>query len=305
MAEKTVIENIQEGIILMNLKGEIEYVNDVLEEMLLFSLEELTGQPIADLITGIDLNEEWDTVLSTITSGHPYEFPPIKMLKRNGSTTSARIRGFSLKRPAGNEYWIVFYVQDISKEINTALELERRNRELTRENSMLLKESSNFKRISELKTKFLGIASHELKTPLTSIKGYSEILLDTMSEQLNEEVTRMITRISRAADKLHHVVNDMLDVTRIEQNRLRLRPEDLDLKVILTDTIEDLSQFLQLKNITSEVHVEEGIPTLYGDKTRIHQVFTNILTNAIKYSPEDTKITSTIAVKEMTNMEKN
>lgn len=298
MSENSGVENIQEGIILMNLQGEIEYVNSMVEEMLIFTQEELAGQPISDLVVGYDVGKEWDTIVNTIKGGHPYEFPPLKMLKRNGRTTTARMRGFSLKRPADDESWIVFYVQDISKEINTTIELEQRNRELTRENSMLLKESSNFKRISELKTKFLGIASHELKTPLTSIKGYSEILLDTMSDQLNDEVERMVSRISRAADKLHNVVNDMLDVTRIEQNRLRLRPEDLNLKAILEECIEELSQFFAQKNITSVVEVEKELPLMYGDKNRIHQVFTNILSNAIKYSPENTTVTSSIKLDE-------
>ena len=294
--QKNGVDGIQEGIVLMDTTGKIEYVNSVLEKMLGFSVEELKGQPISELSVGYDFEKNWSGIIEKINSGNSFEFPVIKLIKRNGRTTTTRVRGFSLKRPAGDETWVVFYVQDISQEVNTNIELEKRNRELTRENSMLLKESSNFKRISELKTKFLGIASHELKTPLTSIKGYSEILLDTMSDDLSDEVERMISRISRAADKLHNVVNDMLDVTRIEQDKLRLRPEGIDLKELILDSYDDLQQFYTQKNIAFHTEIVENIPTMYGDKTRIQQVFTNLLSNAVKYSPANTAVLASIEV---------
>jgi CheY-like chemotaxis protein/two-component sensor histidine kinase len=141
-----------------------------------------------------------------------------------------------------------------------------------------------------MKSNFLSIASHELKTPLTSIKGYSDIIIDNMKEKIDSGVYRMIESINRAADRLHRVVNNILDVTRIEQKRLRLKPEFLDLGAVAKDCIDDLGQFTIKRNITFSCKFQDELPPFYGDKMRMQQVFTNLFSNAIKYSPDGSRV---------------
>ncbi len=291
-----IVENLQEGIIIVNLGGRIEYVNTMLEDMLSFTKNELCNQPVFDLVIGRDLQEEWTLLVNMVMDNGSYEFSEAKLLRRNGRALPVRMSLYSMRRPADKDSWIVFYVLDTSREISTNNELEKKYEEVKKENTELQRKTDELKHISELKTKFLGIASHELKTPLTSIKGYSEILLESMHEELSAPVKRMVERISAAADKLHNVVNDMLDVSRIEQQRLRLRPTEINLGAIAEDAVDELFHFFSKRNITPIIHVQENLPLFFGDKTRIHQIFVNLISNAIKYSPDTTTVTISILV---------
>ncbi len=189
------INNTQEGIILTNLDGKIEFVNSMVEKLLIFSRKEMVGEPIQDLVHGEGFEQQWENVVEAIQVIGSFEFRSIRLMRRNGISIPVKMSGFPLKRPSDKESWIVFYLLDISSEISASVDLEKQNLELAKENSELLKEQSNFKRISDMKTKFLGIASHELKTPLTSIKGYSEILLDSMAGELQPQVFKMVENV--------------------------------------------------------------------------------------------------------------
>ncbi|MGM0444070.1 MAG: ATP-binding protein [Fibrobacterota bacterium] len=292
------IQGVQEGIIVAATDRAVEYVNNRVTELLNFSRDQLINQPVTDLIYDRAFRDDWDVLVQRLEEGDAVTYDSIKLVCRNGVLKPVKLNCTLMKNPAKEESWIVFYVVDISKEIEASRELERRNRELTRENSKLIKESTNFKRISELKTKFLGIASHELKTPLTSIKGYSELLTDTMSDELTPKVEKMLRRIKRAADKLHHVVNDMLDVSRIEQNRLRLKPVKLSLREVMEDSIRELSHFIEKRSMRIALEIDDGLPDYYGDRTRMHQVFTNLISNAVKYSSDNTAITCSMTIED-------
>ncbi len=291
-----IVENLQEGIIITNLGGRIEFVNSMLEEMLSFTKNELHNQPIEDIIVGRDFHDEWKLVVDSVIEKGNFEFNEVKLLRRNGRALPVRMSLFSMHRPADKDVWIVFYILDKSKEISSNDELEEKYKKIKAEKKKLQHETDTLKEISDTKTKFLGIASHELKTPLTSIKGYSEVLLESMADKMDPTVTRMVQRISSAADKLHNVINDMLDVSRIEQNRLRLRPTDINLGEILYDVVDDLYHFFTKRNINPTINIPDNLPMFFGDKTRIHQVFSNLVGNAIKYSPDTTTVTISIVL---------
>jgi CheY-like chemotaxis protein len=163
-------------------------------------------------------------------------------------------------------------------------------------NSELILGCEELKRISDLKSNFLSIASHELKTPLTSIKGYSDIIIDTMKDKIDIAVFRMIESINRAADRLHRVVNNILDVTRIEQKKLRLKPEHIDLGALIKECIEELSHFAANRKIRFDCQFEDGIPKFLGDKMRMQQVFTNLFSNALKFSPDNSIVEVKLAL---------
>ncbi|TZF83105.1 PAS domain S-box protein [Pedobacter sp. BS3] len=142
------------------------------------------------------------------------------------------------------------------------------------------------KALNEKKNEFIGLASHELKTPLTSISGYLQIL-----ERQNTDVLgkNFMSKAMQQIRKLTALISDLLDVSKIEAGKLRLSKERFDIRSLLEDTI-DLVQYTQNSHkITLDTTVEKTI--LYADAQRIEQVVVNLLTNAIKYAPAATHIT--------------
>ncbi len=139
------------------------------------------------------------------------------------------------------------------------------------------------KNLQQLKDDFIGIASHELKTPVTTIKAYTQVLGKMLSDNGESKESSFINRMDKQVDRLTNLINDLLDVTKINSGRLRFNDSEFDFNSLVRETIDDLQR-------TTEKHklVENFKPAgvVFADKERIGQVITNLITNAIKYSPK-------------------
>jgi two-component system, chemotaxis family, CheB/CheR fusion protein len=146
------------------------------------------------------------------------------------------------------------------------------------------------------KDEFIGIASHELKTPVTSIKSYAEIIHMKMVEAGDESLSGLFKRMNLQIDKLAQLINKLLDATRIESGQLELFKEEFDLNRFVLDVCEDV-QTAGAKNRLIKDLSAKGV--VYADRDRIGQVLSNLILNAVKYSPDDSEIT--IETKELDN----
>ena len=167
-------------------------------------------------------------------------------------------------------------------------ELEKKVEERTRELTFALEE---VKKVSKRKTDFISSVSHELRTPLTSIKGYAAILLEEKLGHLPTEVKERLARINHHSDELAHMVNDLLDIARIEAGKTVMKIEEQNLKTII-DTVYDLILIqCKNKNIDLVSEVSKNIPSVMVDRNQIERVLINLLGNAIKFTPQNGKIT--------------
>jgi signal transduction histidine kinase len=134
---------------------------------------------------------------------------------------------------------------------------------------------------------FISIASHELKTPVTSLKVYAEVLLQRSEKKGDKETTDYLTKIIRQIDKLTMLIQDLLNVTRIQSNQLTFRKEKFDLTTLVEEVVETTQQIDSQHEILIHGKINKKI---WGDSERISQVITNLLTNALKYSPKSHKV---------------
>jgi len=133
------------------------------------------------------------------------------------------------------------------------------------------------------KDEFMAIASHELKTPLTSIRIYTELLYQNLFHDQNMETAQMVLKIGNQVDRLTWLIKEMLDVTRISTGSLKMTYEYFDFSALAEEVAEEMQSTVESHRIQAciQPHVQ-----VWGDKDRLRQVLVNLVSNAIKYSPE-------------------
>ncbi len=143
------------------------------------------------------------------------------------------------------------------------------------------------KMIEKQKEEFIGIASHELKTPVTTIKGYAQILQSMLLEKGDSYSAELLTRMDHQIDRLTTLIKDLLDVTRITEGQLMLKKEEFDLNELINEVVEDFQITAKKHEIIKKLETTNPVN---ADRERISQVLVNLLSNAIKYSPQADKI---------------
>ncbi|HOB28276.1 MAG TPA: ATP-binding protein [Bacillota bacterium] len=172
------------------------------------------------------------------------------------------------------------YAQDLTNE-KELLEVKIHDR--TRQLAQLVAE---LKTANKYKSQFLANMSHELLTPLNSIIGFAKLLEDQTAGPLNEKQLDYTATIVLSADHLLELINDILDLVKIDQGKSKLIPEYISLEEVVNSMVLLLGPQAEEKGLTMEVKLEENLPSPYWDKKKTKQILANLLTNAIKFTPE-------------------
>jgi CheY-like chemotaxis protein len=136
------------------------------------------------------------------------------------------------------------------------------------------------------KSEFVSTVSHELRTPMTAIKGYTDLLFGGAVGPLNDNQKHFLSVIKNNTDRLTALINDLLDISRIESGRVRFEPAPVKLGEIVAGVVEAMAARAQQKGLTLSYEVDAGLPEVMGDHDRLYQVLTNLVGNAINYTIE-------------------
>jgi signal transduction histidine kinase/CheY-like chemotaxis protein len=148
--------------------------------------------------------------------------------------------------------------------------LERANRQL--------------RELDKLKSTFLANMSHELRTPMNAIIGYTDLLVDGVDGPINEEQEKSLKKIAGNSRYLLQLINDVLDISKIESGKVKLEPKELDLKWLIESVIPTFEPLIKQKGLTLTDHLDEGLRLVYGDEDMIKQILINLLSNAVKFT---------------------
>jgi len=291
---RELLEAAPDAIMQVDAEGRIILLNRVTEDMFGYTRDELLGQPVEVLIpqelqarhSEHRTHYHHHPMTRTMGSGlalegirkdgsrFPLEISLSPSSTEEGFRVTAIIRDTTERRMAEERLRQVReeYTQQLAE---TNAELEMTNRELERAN--------------RLKSEFLASMSHELRTPLHTIIGFSELLAEELEGPLNEKQKRFVRHIH--TDSLHmlELINDVLDISKIEADRLELRPEAFDFTALAAESLASVRSLAEAKSHLLETALD--VPTaVEADRLRIKQVLVNLLSNAIKFTPEGGRI---------------
>jgi len=263
---ESIIENILSGVILIDAKTHlITDVNPVAEKMIGLPRDKIVGKicheficpaekgkcPISDL--GETVNRSERVLINK-------EGKKIPILKSVASVTLS-----------GRDFLIESFV-DLSK-------IKEAEKELVQ--AKIIAESAN-----RAKSDFLATMSHELRTPLNSIIGFSDLILEGNAGDLKENQKRDISNISTSGKHLLSLINNVLDLSKIEAGKMELHPEGFPVEEVILEVKQLMASLANKKNIKINYSSDEDVGKVFADKTKIKQILYNLLSNAVKFTPE-------------------
>ncbi len=196
-----------------------------------------------------------------------------------------------------NSYALRFEDRDAEAVVAVDVTQRKRNEEekrkfsdkLAASNQQLELRNREVERATRLKSKFLASMSHELRTPLNAIVGFSELLAEGEPGQLNDKQRRFVNHIKQGSAHLLQLINDILDLSKIEAGQLELRWEDFRIEDALPEILSTIDPLAMKKNIQVQHAVEAGL-AVHADRLRFKQVLHNLLSNAVKFTPRNGRI---------------
>ena len=189
-------------------------------------------------------------------------------------------------------------LEKLSHSVNEALlegvdltdEMSRLNNELVNAQRELHRKNIQLEKLNELKNRFLGLAAHDLRNPLSLVTLYNELLLDSLKDRLDEDQKMIFTTIHSSLQHMFELVEDFLDLSVIESGHLKINPEEDDIMETISQSVQLNQAIAAKKGITINLHPDENEVILSFDRRRILQVLNNLLSNAIKFSHRDSSI---------------
>jgi signal transduction histidine kinase len=257
---------------------------------------DVVGHQLLELVPELVGDEE---AVGAILAG---EMPVLEIPWVNRGSAEGRTLYFNLmllpwRNSRGQTVGLMHVVEDVSAAGRIQRELvQHRNElsllqgELERRNMALAAANTELQRLGEVKSEFLSIAAHELRTPLASILGYLELLLDGAYGPVTTEQRERIELVHANAERLTRIVNDLLDATRLELGHLELLLQPADLSQIVREVIGGSAPQLAAREQRVEYQAALQLPRVMCDSARTAQIVTNLLSNASQYSPSGTVI---------------
>ncbi len=272
---RNILNNVPIGVIYTDLRGKVKQANPRFCELTGYSEEELLAMSLEECTHPNDMDQDAELMGQLVRGDLPMFRRHKRYLAKNGATVWVQATVSLLRYADGKPRSIVGVVEDITEHLK--LEEAERAREAA--------EASN-----RAKSEFLSRMSHELRTPLNAMLGFAQLLELDPRQPLSAEQQPWVSQIQHAGWHLLEMINDVLDLSRIESGNVRLQTETLDLVELLDATLGMVEGEARQRDIRISQDLAPGTATVLGDSTRVKQILTNLLSNAVKYNTEGGRI---------------
>jgi len=249
-----------DGILTMDPLGRLTYTNPSFERMCMREKNDIMMTPFREYLSGESIYLFQQIFIDARKMNKKIENIELELIQNGGNITPIEINICPLKKEE-KFTGMVCTVHDLTERNNIEGELKKSER---------------------LKTEFMNIAAHELKSPVTPIKGYLDLIIS--DNEASEKVKNWANISLRNSERLLRLVNDILDVSRLDSDTMRFDMEKLNTADILNEIAEDMKPAVENKKLEFKIHIPDDLPHIMGDRCRLLQVLRNIIGNAIKFT---------------------
>lgn len=260
-----VLRGISDGIVALNPQNKVQLINEAAQLIFDVSANEAFNKNL-DLFVSIEYSPHNAIVISKVIS------------HLNRADSKDKSVELLIKTRSGNKKWL--QINGGGSAFNNEL------------NILTVRDITKSKELEEMKLDFVTMAAHELRTPITVLHSYISYLQPQIKDFVNVTQSKMLYQIQDSSEQLRTLVDRLLSITNIEQNKVSFTPTPIKIVDLIVKTIDELQPIANDRNIQIKYeHNDQGLPTLMADPLAIKEVIENLVTNAIKYSPEKSTIT--------------
>ncbi|TKJ21026.1 MAG: hypothetical protein CEE43_11195 [Promethearchaeota archaeon Loki_b32] len=272
---RNLIESVPFSIALIDQQGIITYCNPAIEKLLGYKRDELIGYEFKKLPA---LHPKYLSIMlkrfQKVLKGDILPPLDIEIYKKNGSLIWIRYQSTLLK--LGDEILLQTIINDVTEQKKADLLIEE--------------EIIKLKELDQIRKDLISRVSHELKTPLVSVLGGAELLLDLYIDEFKDDVKELIEMIEKGGKRLKYLVDNLVDITRIEYKKFELEKDSYNISELIRDCLSEMMYIIKKRKLNLKIDLLKNM-FIEIDKIRIEQVILNLLSNAIKNTPPNGLIT--------------
>jgi len=299
---RELLEAAPDAILEMDGGGRIVLVNAGVERLSGYGREELLGQHL-EILVPAELRQEhvkhrtgyWNRPITRPMGSGLH----LHIQRKDGSKVPVEISLSPVNY--GDDLRVTAIIRDISDRKRTEEQIrdiqERLTAELTETNRELALRNREIERADRLKTEFVASMSHELRTPLHTIIGFAELMAEELEGPLNDKQKRFVNHIHKDSLHLLELINDVLDISKIEAGRLELRLQTFDMPTAIEEVLATIRPQAVAKSLRLHATVPSAVP-LHADRVRFKEILYNLLSNAVKFTPNDGRITVEASIRD-------
>jgi PAS domain S-box-containing protein len=281
------IEQSHDAMIVIEFGGRIRQWNAGAEEIYGWSAAEAAGQTIHELLQTEfpSSQEQWEAELES-SGGWDGE---LRHTRRDGARITVESRLTLVRGRDGIPSAVLETNRDITQRKQSEAAVAALNTKLAAANKELELRNRDVERANRMKSEFLASMSHELRTPLNAIIGFSDLLAEQTAGTLSSKQVRFVNHIQQGARHLLALINDILDLSKVEAGRLELNREKVSVALVLADSLTSIRPAAAAKNIAVHSSIGPDV-TVFADRIRFKQILFNLLSNAVKFTPDGGRI---------------
>ena len=269
--DEAILQGITSGIIVTDRRAIIIKINRALEKNFHIRQPEVIGKPFWNLFPSWEGENLRDVIMKVLKTGEAYQNERINFSHTN---TAEQIVFSATINPIFKSERKILGTVTVLENLTDTVRLEEH----------LLKVNEELQKANRVKTDFLSMVSHEMRTPLTLIKMYTTMMADKKLGDLTSKQEKALEVMNRRCKNLNDMISDLLDISRIEAGAIDMEFEPLDLSKNITLAAASLGYRVLEKDITLFIDIEPDIPPLWADRDKFHRILTNLLENALKFT---------------------